>query len=554
MRSAILMGLVMFILVSCGAYGITWYGQAQATKRSVENLAAQLKAQNIDFTYEALETSGFPSTVNVTIRNPHFSGRIDTLANQFSEQAKKEGRPRPGPDPIYNPWQQDAQLTGTIILGVNALSDNYSMQIHGSWNSVSQVDGKTFTQTTSSNGGVFCSIQLARTGSIFDAMWNYESLNRDADAFLRDFRMFDCALPANTFTDSASKKILSSSGPARFYISSAPDAGNQHMRIYFNAADLEMTADGDELYTNLLQAFQPNKIQPRRLSLYGKQMIDIDFTYNGPSTLKDTSNPNIEISLGKFNISNAAYNTKLAFFLNNTTNNGVRQFKITLHGDSTFTPQYDIMMQEIVRAVIDEATTSADPRFMEFQATMNKYTPDQLYAIALPVLPNFNSLGHVVQSVDLEYTGDAEYNNGEATLHDLELSVTPYGIKGNGAVKRANGAQPEGQVNLTCNNCAQMIDDSMAYATRLNTAMMYFAPAQAAAMAPNPALAEGVKNFLTQVAGPDKTNLAFDIQSTPNGITINGKTMSAVTQRYFEYIVPALKQAEANQKRFSNRP
>ncbi len=550
MRSAILIGVAIFIAVLAGGYGLTWYGQAKATRQAIENAVANINKTQKLVSYDRLETSGFPRQVNVAIVHPRFSGRMDVLMKQISDAASQAGTPMHTPLPTQKEWEETATLNGQIIFGVSALSDHYTMQVVGNWTSVAKVDGKTFTTNYNQSGGTFCSLQLQRNASLLSSLWNYETLARDSAALTRDFRMFDCAFPSTTVTQDS--KTLGRSGPARFYISNAPLLDVQHMRVYLNATDIEATPDGDEAVTAFFRAIDPSKAYPRNLSAYGKQAIDIDFSYNGPSSLAGVTNPNLEISLGKFDIGNAAYKTHVAFFVKNAFDGTKNHSKLTFRGDSSFTPQYDTLVRDLIRSVIEEAYTSADPRFMEFQATMHQYTPEQMYAIIAPTIPTFSALGNVVQSLDLDFTGDQQLTNAEATLNDLELSVTPYGIKGNGIAKRENGGQPSGQMGITCTNCAQMIDDVFNYAYRLDTALMYFNPQQAAAMAPNPQLAEGIKNFLLQLSGQDKVNWAYDIVSDPKtGITVNGKSLSIVLQLYGEFIVPALKQNPAPQHRFS---
>ncbi|MBY0406278.1 MAG: hypothetical protein K2Q01_01180, partial [Rickettsiales bacterium] len=393
--------------------------------------------------------------------------------------------------------------------------------------------------------GTFCSLSLQRKVSILNSLWNYENLTRGPEEFVSDFRLFDCALPTVTMTDMATKSRLGGSGPSRFYISSQPSGPTQHIRVYLHAPDVEATAEGDEMLDQFMRTLEPNLAHtPRRMSLYGKQLVDIDFYYNGPSNLKEAVNPDIDISLGRLDITNAAYAMHFALYFNKmTTPEGKTVGKVTVRGESTFTGQYDILIREVVRAIIDEAYTSPDPRFMEFQASMpQQYTAEQFYAIVAPAIPHFAALGKVVQSLDVEYSGDTQFANGEAILHDLELSATPYGVSGNGVVKREKAGAPQGHAALTCTNCPQMIDDMLDYATRIQRVIVYFSPAQAAEMQPNPQLAEGVKSFLLELAGPDKTNLSYEIISDPqSGISINGKPLSVVTSKYYQYIAPALK-------------
>lgn len=545
MRGAILFGVFMFIATLAGGYGITWYAQARATKQAIEQVVANINqgSKTPLLTYEKLETSGFPSTVNVTMLHPHFSGQMDEIFKQMADNASKNGATGHIPPYLQKPWQQTIDFDGRIIFSVSALSDHYTMQVIGNSTGTAKIGDKTFTTTSSQSGATFCSLQLERNTSLLSSLWNYETLARDSAQLLRDLRLFDCAIPS--LSTAKDGQTLASTGPIRFYVSNAPMGDTQHLRIYLNATDLEVTEAGDTYSTEFFAALDPSQGYPRHLASYGKQVLDIDFSYNGPSSLPETPNPTFDIALGKFDISSAIYKSHFALFVNNAFDGQKNHSKLTLRGDSSFAPEYDTLLHDVIRALIEEAYTSSDPRFMEFQATMHQYTPEQMYAIVSPVIPNLNSMGNIVQSVDLEYNGDTDFNEGEATLHDLEFSTTPYGIKGNGIAKREKGGQPIGQLALTCTNCASMIDDIFNYMLRLNTAVRYFNPNQATAMTQNPQLPDAIKTYLMRLAGPDKVNWTYDIQSTPEkGVIINGKTLNTVLQMYNEYVMPLMKKAQ----------
>ena len=547
MRSAILVGFAVFIAVLIGGYSLTWYSQATATKHAIEQSIAAINSKQPLITYDKLEMSGFPTQVNIVMSNPRFSGRMDTLMQQISDWAEKSGT-KIYPTPVTKKeFLFDTKLNGQIIFGISAFSDYYTMQTIGNWSSNSKVDGKSFATTYNSSGGTFCSLQLQRSASIINSLWNYETLARDMSTLIHDFRMFDCAFPSSTATQN--EKTIMQVAPIRFYISNAPIQDIEHMRIYLNVAGIEVTPFGDEVLTTFVHALDPNKSFPQQhMSAYGKELIDIDFSYNGPANLKEVANPNLEISLGKFDISNDIYKTHLAFFLNNAFDGTQNHIKLTWRGDANFTPQYDALLRETISAAIHEAYTTADPRFMEFQASMQQFTPDQMTAFITPAIPNLSSLGNIVESIDLEYSGDPKFSSGEATLHDLEFSTTPYGIKGNGIAKREKGGQPSGQMGLTCTNCAQMIDDIFGYISKFNAALMYISPEKATALTPNPQLAQGIKSFLLQLSGPDKVNWTYDIVgSQQTGITINGKPLATIFQLYGQYVIPLLKKNAASQ-------
>lgn len=552
MRNGILIGLIIFLGVLAAGYSFTWYAQADAMKNAVQQVIARVnehaegngnEGKKPLITYDSLEATGFPAQVNIVITRPRFSGRMDLLLAALAAEGQKTPAPQNNEWLTGAPWQQDIQLEGHVILGINALSDHYTLQVIGNWLTAATAAGRSFATTYQPQGATFCSLQLERSAGLLDSLWNFRSLSRDGAAFLRDFRLFDCALPAGSVTDTANNARLGGSGPARFYISNAPVADTQHLRLYLSAADMEVTPEGDAITAAFMTALGPGRPVLRRLALYGRQKVDVDFTYNGPASLQSMAGAGFEISLGRFDLSNAAYSMHMTFYAGNTLGpDGKAQTKLTFRSESDFTPQYDVLLHDITRALIDEALTSTAPDMAEFQAGMRSYTPDQLYAIIAPAIPGVHALGHWVQAVDLEYAGDPQFTAGEATLHDLELSFTPYGIRGNGLAKRENGGQPTGQLTLTCNACAQMIDDLMAYTARLHTVLIYLAPAQAALLAPNPRLSEGVKDYLRELAGKDKVNWSYDIISQPAGVTINGRPLRTAVTRYYEYIAPALKQ------------
>src|SRR5258708_7701137 len=108
MRNLMLISLSVFLAVVAGGFCISWLGQAQATKNAIKHAIARINEKQPYITYDAIEASGFPSNVYVSIIRPRFNGRVDQLLQI----------------PNMPEWRADAVLDGSIVFGVNALSDH----------------------------------------------------------------------------------------------------------------------------------------------------------------------------------------------------------------------------------------------------------------------------------------------------------------------------------------------------------------------------------------------------------------------------------------------
>ena len=564
MRYVILISLAVFLIVVVGGYGITWYSQASTAKSSLERIIAKINEKDKYLTYDAIETSGFPTNVFVTIVRPHFSGRMDQLLKALHEPElpEKAIAPAPGttpPNPFASmpEWNEDNLLDGRIVFGVNALSDHYSMSIEGNWQETSTIAGKAVSTLHQQTGSTSCTLQLQRTIGIFDTLWNFKSLGDEGRDFFKDFRMVDCNNAGNSLIDSATKTTFGSSGPIRIYITSAPQANTKQMRFYINAADIEITQQGDAMMDSYFHALSPKYPYPINFSVYGKQNVDIDFAFTVPTDWqKEGNNPPLDIALSKFDLTNQVYNHHMTFFLNNATNQNkvgppTRVSKLTFQSESDFSEQYDTLLQTALRGFIQQTYASQNPQLKDLQAVLQKYTPDQMYSIIYLALPNFHSLGKVVEALDVSFDGAPDLTTGDIKLSALEVSMSPYAIKGMGNAKLSPDHPPAGNLTISCNNCLHLIDDTTAYAGRLQTMVNYFDPSKAAVMTIDPRQVEAYKTFLSALAAPmmdpkDNTTWNYIITSDPSsGMTVINRSGHDLIAMYNEYLRPVLKQPTA---------
>lgn len=557
MRSIVLVGLLVFVGVVAGGLGISWYAQASATKTAIEQSIARINAKQQLLTYESIETSGFPANVYVSIVKPHFTGRIDELLRELTPPRPPVTDPATGqpmaqpPMPSLPEWHEDIMLNGQLVLGINALSNQYTLHVKGNWVTNSNIAGQAFSVTYQQAGDTFCTLQMERSGSIFGNLWNFESLSREGQSYVRDFRLVDCINPGNTMINETTKEKMGAAGLLRFYVTSQPLGDMRQVRLYVKASDIEITPAGDAIMTAYYSALSPGNPFHRSFSAYGKQNLDIDFSYNGPADLKaQGNNPNIDIALSQFSIANDVYKQNISLYLNNATTGPTRDSKVALRAETTVSEKYGPLVQEWLQAFIAEAYNSDEPKLLPLKAQLQRYPIDQLYPIIYPAIPNLNALGTMVQAVDLSYSGNPEFTAGSFNLADFDFSFTPYGIKAQGSAKVVANQPPTSDVSIVCTNCYQMIDDAVAYLGRVQHMLMYFSPEQAASLTVAPELVDGVKSFLRLVAGVPKEQaaqtLTYAVSSAGTaGITINGRPLAQVMSMFNDYIRPALKNSGA---------
>ena len=543
MRNVFAISLFVFIVICAGGYGISWYAQAASTKRYIEATIAKINEKQPYITYEAIESSGFPSNVYVSIVRPHFKGRIDELAKVFKDPSQ------PAPAPMQE-WTEDALLNGRITFGINALSDQYSLAISGNWTDTATIGGKTTTTDHQQLSDLNCMIQLRRSSGMFDTLWNFSTLNRDAKALAADFRMLDCNNVGQKALDTTTQEVLSSIGLTRIYITNNPQKDNSQIRFYVKATDAEITTAGQARITAMMNALSPASPFTSNLASYGKQNMDIDFTYYGPPNF-DTANknPTVDFALNKLNLSNQIYDYKMSFHLYNAPAGEGRSSTVSLKSETTFSEKQDELIKASAREMISQFSTIKDPNYPQTQEFFKKHTPEQAYDIAYSILPNFSSLGKIVLAVDGNFKGSTDMTSGDYVVDTLEMSATPYGITGKGNLKMVATNLPSGTLQLSCANCLLMIDDMASYNNRIQKFLSYVNPEKYGSATTSysitPDQLNAVKQFMTLLSAQqdpnDKTTLAYIINGSGLNVTVNNKSMADIIKIYNEYVRPTLK-------------
>ena len=529
MRKPVLIGIVVFLIVVAGGTTVTWMLQASRIKTQIEQGIARLSSDDVKIAYDALETSGFPTEVVVSIVNPRLTGRLDKL---FAQMPKNNRQTLPE-------WNEDVSLNGTLTIGVNALSDRYTLGMHGQWKNKSTIGSEVIAMESSPNAGMLCTLGMAHAGNWFGTLWNFQALSLHGEKPLDDFRLLDCQATENTIVLQDSKAEVMKNGPERMYISHSLENGQRQARFFFSVPEWEVMPEGDRVMGVYSRAIAPWYDSAPLFSAYGKQNTEIDFTYKGPAELTgDIKSTPLDIHLGKFIITNDAYNMNMTFDLTNSdAADGKHAARLAFKTESAYTDIYHALITDLVRSAIKDMYAEPSPS-PELKAVTERQTPESLYALVQPAIPDLHALGRLVMALDLGYQGNREFTEGDITLSTLELSATPYGITAQGTGKRTTASPfPAVNIALTCANCLKLIDDVTEYVRRLQTVVVTLQP-EKPVKPMSQATVDGYKQFLEALAGKNINgqNFTYAIVGDGLGVTVNNQRMDEVMRLYRQYV------------------
>ncbi len=544
MRKMILLCTCVFLAIAGVCFTFAWFTQARTLQATVEKYIAKLNEKQTYITYDSLSTSGFPTSVNVAIVNPHFKGRADEFLKLFIADTSKMNLPQ---------WDEDSVLAGSVSVGVNLFANQYNMHVDGAWRGVSTIGGKTYQMTTTNAGQSNCTLKMKSHMGLFGTLWDFKALSElNGKELVQDLRLLDCDSPGYSITDTNTNDVLMASGPIRFFVSSEEAAGGsqtRQVRVYLKGTDSEVSPKGDAVLAAYTSALFPGSPMAPNASVYGKRNVELDFSYNGPLSLEGglKATP-MAVDLNTFTLNNQVYQSQANFHYLNGAGDKGRTTKITFNAQSDFSEQYDALLRDMVKGFILQLYSPFVPQPANIQPLIRKYSADDLFNIVQPSLPNLHSLGRLTQTLDFNYNGDADMTAGDITFNNFALTAAPYGIAGRGSLQMTAGhPMPAANILLSCANCGRLVDDITDYTGRLQRTIATIAeqPIQGGL---TPAQAEGVKAFLTQLSQPsadqaDKTALNFAIVSDGvSTVTISGKRMDEVMAIYAQTIAPTLSQ------------
>ncbi len=524
MRKIILIGIATFIFVSAAALSITWFSRAAAVKKDTEAFLASLSTPNGKFTYEKVEVSGFPVSMNIAIFKPHFSGRVDKLFQDLNLNKTLK-------IPALPEWNEDYTLDGNITVKVNALANKYKLETNGNYSGKGNIAGKTIALTSQSEGSSSCELQLKNTNGIFANLWNIHSLTKNSDKLFQDFRSLDCIHSAGKLLNSETKETMASYGESHIFISRTPENNLSNIRLYVQIKDTEVQKTYDDVYIAYQGMFAPHKkfVLP---SSYGKQNIELDMTYNGTEDWKNPEAKNLplEVRIDKLSMSNAAYNSDTSFKLSNILKDNVRVASLSYKTESAATELLRTMLKTQLGGLADSILSNEIPSSPSVKEKLASLPTGELDRLINSIIPDFAILGKMVTGFDVGYSGDDNFTEGQINLTDFEISSAPYGITATGSTKRSKGEEnrtiSSGNLSLSCRNCPSLIDDMAAYINHMKDVVAIFYPTGNANFNISSENVNSFKKFLmafepTEESG-DKNVFKFNITSNgKGGITVN---------------------------------
>ena len=531
MRSVFAYGFFAFLLVAVGGISMMWFFQAYHGKNALQQAIAELNQPQTVISYEAIETSGFPNQVIISLVKPRFSGRIDQWLAQNPHMAPlgiAAGMPA---------WQLESQLQGRIDFSVNIFSSRYMLALRGDSETTSELDGERITMRSQSQGDTLCQLELKRDYAAFTQLWNFNPFPADAQALRDQFRLLDCAYPGGKTVSVKDGTWLSQSGPLRIYLSSQPQAEQLSARLYLTMVDSEISPAGDAVLRALHAA---------PMAAYGKQNLTLDMSYGGPKSWQGSS-PSatpFNFTLSQLNVRNQLYQLTLSGLASNALAGTQRTSKLSFSSEANFTQAYDERMKESTQELIVQLYTHPAPELQPLQAQLATLDPGQLADALKPALPQLHSLGKINGIIDIEATTQQGSPQGSYALKNLQLAGTPYGIAAQGRAQMAGTPFPQGELGLSCRNCLQMVDDFGNYYQRVKMAALAMNTDWGSAFTQTPAMFDVYKQLLKDLGRADAaqpSTLLFQLASDgAGGISLNGKNAASVMEMYNQRMAPVL--------------
>jgi hypothetical protein len=535
MRKLILIGLSAFVIIGTAALAINWFDRASVAKDTIKLRLESLNTADSKVTYEAITTSGFPFSMNVSIVKPHFVGRIDKIleGKNLEKILKIETLPQ---------WGEDYLLNGSIDLSVNVFSNRFKLTQRGNFETKGNISGKTITLNTEFSGNNTCYLHLKKTGGMFGKLWDFYALYNNKDSNIRDFRSFNCVLSSGKTVNSETNETLMTYADSSISAIYEPHKDLSDARFYLKLSDFEVNKAYDEIASVYHQSLFPNKIIPAPSS-YGKQNIEIDISYNGTENWKspEAKNSPLDFKINKFVISNAAYNTDMSAKVQNIINGDERNTIVYYKSESTVTELFNSLLKNELLTT-RESLISNELMPQEMKDNISKLSTEEINGLISSIIPDFASFGKTLVELDMNFSGTKELNSGNTTIKSLEFSTVPYGITANAAADRNKDTMAvSGNASLSCRNCLNMVGDIMGYFKRVASVVSALSPKTVANIKISPELVQATKDFLVAIAPSNEGTLKFDLINDGAGkITINGKNTFELMELFNKIVAPVL--------------
>lgn len=548
MRSVILLAVSVFLVIVLGGIGISWTMQARHTRIMVEDTIKSLNSEAPYITYADITTSGFPWNVNVSIVNPRFNGDMRAFLTGLTRRGLELGDLSE-----MTGWTEDLRLDGAITLGINALSDKYTLTFSGTWNNISNLEKGNAGMTAKGTGDMSCAVHLERGQNIFSTLWDFYALAKTERDLSQDLRLLDCNIPSYQLVDSSTNELLASLENMRFYVSHNVVNKERNLRVYLKTVDSIVTPLGDRTLGLYLLTFDPKRPLLSNYAGYGKQNAEVDFSFAGPVDFDPAKTDNVRLSLDKFELSNDLVTHSANVSFHNKLVGDARDSKITFRSESKPKENYDLLIQRNVRDYIHQIYNSTDVRVKQLRDRMHIYEEDGIIGIASPAIPRLSPLGTLVFGLSATYQGNAAYTNGTFLLRDFELGATPYAITAKADLTLASSKLvPQINAEVNCRNCYEMVDDAANYLMRVHKVMTFFDPRTAISIYFERAQVAGLKEFLGELATNSEQlrrsgNFTYIIigDGTLN-VTVNGKGLDEVSNLFTRFVPPATPAAAPN--------
>ncbi|MBV8938281.1 MAG: DUF2125 domain-containing protein, partial [Alphaproteobacteria bacterium] len=520
------------IVLGVGAYSLAWYVQAVRARQAAEAFFAGANARGYAVSYQAIETSGFPFTVTIRIKQPHYKLRMDTLLKDLYARTGKTPADSPK-TPLsadigaLPEWTEEGGVDA-LVYGVDLGSDRLFLRSEGNASGTSTIRGDTRMITAEMQSPTQCTVQMNHS-EWRHGLWATGAAFASPQDFVRSFRALRCEAGSRTLKDAASGELLDSSDPATLALTSIPSGALRTTRFELHAPKSSFTP-GFDAYAARYTALFPRAASGRgnyHFSAYGERSIDLALSLAHPAEASQwTRLSPLTFTVERFTFKNALYAQTLDMLVDyRPQEHG--HVAVKMNAEATFSPGFDAIFSEEFLSNLTAAKDARNPKAAALQQALASYSDEQLKEMLKPALFNLHEFSPVALHVDA--AGDQAANAKPAIeVSRLDIFTAPYGLSMKGAYHGGGGSR----FTLSCRNLLPLVEDMFNYAVRLRSVALKLSPQTAAALPPpTPALLQGIEAFLTAIADRQKDTsgdelMVFAYQADAGGLpSVNGKTM-----------------------------
>jgi len=483
--------LLIFLVVVVALYCGAWFGYSSYVKTFItQNVHTAFKESGLgSVQYESVEVSGFPTRVDVTLKNTKTelnSGEIfKGLVAELERKSKKRKPKKLFKDDID--WKDTFVREGSVTISGGILSNEYNIKTDGVMRYKGAVNGEQF-DVSMKGSGTDVKVVFTKSPLLIDR----DNQDKKGEEYLKEMlsniKLFQLTQGKNEIYDDNTNNLLQSSeGTHLFYRMNKDASGKGEVELKFQGKDSQITPEYEQMLSkihNLMISEElSNNYASNDLSRRGKVNLDAHIIYQGGLSeeilKKKEGSFTLKIpkliyydDLSKNQVTDAEFSIVSAKrkmdFLKVKYDS---RTKLDEKWYDYFIQDMDDLKQELLSADDpSEALEKFEDMPRNVQRKLRRKSADELVATIVKfidnleiIMPKFHDWGTIDQNVDIVYDVNGEK---KLEINKIDFTTTVNGVKRGIQIKGdviSYRPAPNATMSISLLNYSSLIDDIMAY-------------------------------------------------------------------------------------------